>query len=252
MSLSSITPLLVKRLSPLATIPSRGSKFAAGYDLSSAYDSSVPARGKSLIKTDLSVAVPTGHYGRVAPRSGLALKNGIDVGAGVIDEDYRGPVSVILFNHSDVDFTIKAGDRIAQLILERISTPEILEVEDLDATLRGEGGFGSTGVSSTIKLPKVVYKIMSVDEYKKFESSGIFEGTELDKKDGYIHMCQSKEQVQKVLDKFYQDEVSVYKLLIDPLTLKNLKFEASKSGTEIYPHEYGSLNINSVMVASLI
>lgn len=82
----------------------------------------------------------------LAPRSGLTWKHSIDVGAGVIDADYRGPVGVILFNHSDVDFTVKPGDRIAQMIIERILTPEVLEVEDLDATVRGAGGFGSTGV----------------------------------------------------------------------------------------------------------
>ena len=81
-----------------------------------------------------------------APRSGLALKHSIDVGAGVIDADYRGPVGVILFNHSDADFAVKPGDRIAQMIIEVIATPEVAEVEDLDATVRGEGGFGSTGV----------------------------------------------------------------------------------------------------------
>ena len=82
----------------------------------------------------------------VAPRSGLAWKYSIDVGAGVIDADYRGPVGVILFNHSDVDFEVKVGDRIAQLIIEKIITPEVVEVEDLDSTERGVGGFGSTGV----------------------------------------------------------------------------------------------------------
>lgn len=81
-----------------------------------------------------------------APRSGLAWKNSIDVGAGVIDADYRGPVGVILYNHSDIDFEVKPGDRIAQLILERIITPQVVEVEDLDPTVRGAGGFGSTGV----------------------------------------------------------------------------------------------------------
>lgn len=68
------------------------------------------------------------------------------MGAGVIDADYRGPVGVILFNHSDVDFDVKVGDRIAQLIIEKIMTPDVVEVEDLDTTLRGEGGFGSTGI----------------------------------------------------------------------------------------------------------
>jgi dUTP pyrophosphatase len=81
-----------------------------------------------------------------APRSGLALKHSIDVGGGVVDADYRGPVGVVLFNHSDVDFAVKPGDRVAQMIIQVIATPEVAEVDDLDATVRGEGGFGSTGV----------------------------------------------------------------------------------------------------------
>ena len=93
------------------------------------------------------MAIPEGHYGRVAPRSGLAVKNFIDVGAGVIDCDYRGALGVVLFNHSADDFHIKPGDRIAQLIIEKISTPDVVEVDDLDETARGAGGFGSTGVS---------------------------------------------------------------------------------------------------------
>ncbi|KAJ6739563.1 DEOXYURIDINE 5'-TRIPHOSPHATE NUCLEOTIDOHYDROLASE [Salix koriyanagi] len=138
--------LRVKRLSENAVLPSRGSRLSAGYDLSSASVAKVPARGKALIPTDLSIAIPEGTYARVAPRSGLTWKHSIDVGAGVIDADYRGPVGVILFNHSDVDFEIKVGDRIAQLIVEKIVTPDVMEVEDLDATVRGAGGFGSTGV----------------------------------------------------------------------------------------------------------
>ena len=84
----------------------------------------------------------------LAPRSGLAHKNFIDVGAGVIDYDYRGNVGVILFNHSEIDFEVKRGDRIAQLILEKISMANALEVDDLDDTARGAGGFGSTGVAA--------------------------------------------------------------------------------------------------------
>ncbi|KAK4390687.1 Deoxyuridine 5'-triphosphate nucleotidohydrolase [Sesamum angolense] len=142
-----IPPFLrVKKLSEKAILPSRGSPLSAGYDLSSAAETKVPARGKALIPTDLSIAIPEGTYARVAPRSGLAWKHSIDVGAGVIDADYRGPVGVILFNHSDVDFEVKAGDRIAQLIIEKIVTPEVTEVDDLDSTHRGSGGFGSTGV----------------------------------------------------------------------------------------------------------
>ncbi|TFY71961.1 hypothetical protein EVG20_g1042 [Dentipellis fragilis] len=137
--------LLIKRLSDKAKLPTRGSPLAAGYDLYSAEKKVIPARGKALVDTQISIAVPAGTYGRVAPRSGLASKFMIDTGAGVIDADYRGVVFVLLFNLSDQDFTVEEGDRIAQLIIEKIETPAVLEVEDLDATLRGAGGFGSTG-----------------------------------------------------------------------------------------------------------
>lgn len=83
--------------------------------------------------------------GRIAPRSGLASKNFIDTGAGVIDADYRGQVKVLLFNHAQTDFEVREGDRVAQLIIERIYTPEILVVEELEESVRGAGGFGSTG-----------------------------------------------------------------------------------------------------------
>jgi dUTP pyrophosphatase len=138
--------LQVRLLSEDATVPKRGTPYAAGYDLSSAEYNEVPARGRKLIKTDIAVAIPSGTYARVAPRSGLAFKHGIDVMAGVIDEDYRGAVGVILYNTSDEPFQVSIGDRIAQLILEKIETPLVNVVEELDDTDRGEGGFGSTGV----------------------------------------------------------------------------------------------------------
>lgn len=138
--------LKVKKLSEKAVLPSRASPLSAGYDLSSATEVKVPARGKALVPTDLSIAIPEGTYARIAPRSGLAWKHSIDVGAGVIDADYRGPVGVILFNHSDIDFEVKVGDRIAQLIIQVIMMPDVVEVDDLDSTVRGAGGFGSTGI----------------------------------------------------------------------------------------------------------
>ncbi|XP_059746271.1 deoxyuridine 5'-triphosphate nucleotidohydrolase, mitochondrial isoform X1 [Bos taurus] len=110
-----------------------------------AYDYTVPPMEKVLVKTDIQIALPSGCYGRVAPRSGLAAKHFIDVGAGVIDEDYRGNVGVVLFNFGKEKFEVKKGDRIAQLICERIFYPEIEEVQVLDDTERGSGGFGSTG-----------------------------------------------------------------------------------------------------------
>ncbi|KAM4829291.1 deoxyuridine 5'-triphosphate nucleotidohydrolase, mitochondrial [Thomomys bottae] len=133
------------RLSDHATAPTRGSARAAGYDLYSAYDYTIPPMEKALVKTDIQIALPSGCYGRVAPRSGLAAKHFIDVGAGVIDEDYRGNVGVVLFNFGKEKFEVKKGDRIAQLICERIFYPEIEEVQVLDDTERGSGGFGSTG-----------------------------------------------------------------------------------------------------------
>ncbi|XP_034849760.1 deoxyuridine 5'-triphosphate nucleotidohydrolase, mitochondrial isoform X1 [Mirounga leonina] len=133
------------RLSEHATAPTKGSARAAGYDLYSAYDYTLPPMEKALVKTDIQVALPSGCYGRVAPRSGLAAKYFIDVGAGVIDEDYRGNVGVVLFNFGKEKFQVKKGDRIAQLICERIFYPEIEEVQVLDDTERGSGGFGSTG-----------------------------------------------------------------------------------------------------------
>ncbi|ODM24110.1 hypothetical protein SI65_01700 [Aspergillus cristatus] len=140
-----LPPLFVKKLTESAQAPTRGSAFAAGYDLYSAKETVIPAKGKALVDTGLAIAVPEGCYGRVAPRSGLASKHFIDTGAGVIDADYRGEVKVLLFNFSEVDFAVKQGERIAQLVLERIYTPEVTVVEELEESVRGAGGFGSTG-----------------------------------------------------------------------------------------------------------
>ena len=107
----------------------------------------IPARGKYVVKTDIQIELPEGCYGRIAPRSGLAAKNFIDVGAGVVDEDYRGNLGVVMFNHSDLEFAIAKGDRIAQLICERIFYPTLEEVKTLTDTKRGADGFGSTGTN---------------------------------------------------------------------------------------------------------
>eukprot|EP00093_Oithona_nana_P006987 06987.XXX_116498_117091_1 [CDS] Oithona nana genome sequencing. len=139
------TKMQVCKLSEHALVPTKGSKLAAGYDLYSAYDYVIPAQGKVIAKTDISIRVPDGTYGRIAPRSGLSAKHHIDVGAGVVDQDYTGNVGVVLFNHAQAEFEIKKGDRIAQLVCEKIEYPEIEEVTSLNSTDRGEGGFGSTG-----------------------------------------------------------------------------------------------------------
>ena len=122
----------VKRHSDLARIPTQGSSQAAGYNLYSAELRVIPAQGKALIDTQLSIRVPPGTYGRIAPRSGLAVKFDIATRAGVIDPDYRGVVHVLLFNLGDQDFQVNVGDRVVQLILERVATPNVSEVIDLD------------------------------------------------------------------------------------------------------------------------
>ena len=136
----------VQRLTQNAIIPTLGSSLAAGYDLYSNEAVTIGAGSHGLVGLGISVRLPDGTYGRVAPRSGLAVKRGIAVGAGVIDPDYTGEVKVVLFNHGKHDFEINEGDRIAQLILERCETLPIRELESLEETDRGSGGFGSTGV----------------------------------------------------------------------------------------------------------
>ncbi|KAI7825097.1 dUTP diphosphatase [Gamsiella multidivaricata] len=139
-------PLLVKKLSKKARMPTRGSKHAAGFDLYSAKTMTIAPQSQGVVPTDISIAVPEGTYGRVAPRSGLAVRHFIDVGAGVVDYDYRGPIGIVLFNFGKNEFKIEEGDRIAQLVLEKVHLCEAVEVDELDTTDRGSGGFGSTGV----------------------------------------------------------------------------------------------------------
>lgn len=149
-----MSSLLVSRLSEHAVLPVRGSNGAAGYDLASAVNAIVPARGMCMCATDLQLLLPEGTYGRIAPRSGLALKHSIDTGAGVIDPDYTGNVGVILFNHGYVAFQVTRGDRIAQLILEKIEIVDVEEVPNhrVQKTARGSNGFGSTGSKSESDL----------------------------------------------------------------------------------------------------
>jgi dUTP pyrophosphatase len=137
----------IKKLSDQAKIPTQGSKYAAGYDLYAAEEVLVNTMGRKLVKTNISISIPEGYYGRIAPRSGLAYKNGIDVLAGVIDSDYRGDIGVILFNSDhNLDFQVNVGDRIAQIIIEKCHSVNWDTVENLEASVRSEKGFGSSGV----------------------------------------------------------------------------------------------------------
>ena len=137
--------LQIKRLTLDATLPTRASPGSFGYDLYSLNDLVIQPNSRDIVSTGVCATIPLGCYGRIAPRSGLTVKYGIHVGAGVIDPDYTGELKVCLFNLGSVPFEIKQGERIAQLILEKCSTPLIQEVNELQKTMRANRGFGSTG-----------------------------------------------------------------------------------------------------------
>jgi dUTP pyrophosphatase len=137
--------LLFKRLHPDARLPSRGSAGAAGLDLCAIERVTLAAGARAAVRTGLAVAIPEGFYGRVAPRSGLAVRHGVDVLAGVVDSDYRGEILCALVNHGSEPFQIEPGARVAQLVVEAIASPEPAWADDLEETERGAGGFGSTG-----------------------------------------------------------------------------------------------------------
>ena len=135
----------IKKLEESATIPTRATDSDAGYDLYSINDGIVPAGGRKVVGTGIAIAIPPPYYGRVAPRSGLAVKKGIDVLAGVIDSGYRNEIGVVLINLGGASVTLPAGTRIAQIIIEKCHEVEWNDVEELAASNRGQGGFGSTG-----------------------------------------------------------------------------------------------------------
>jgi dUTP pyrophosphatase len=149
--------LNIKKLTENAQVPQYGSQFAAGMDLFSAVDLVVPPQSRKLVSTGISVSWetqegqwdenPEKYYLRIAPRSGLSVKSNIDIGAGVVDSDYRGEIFVCFINNSlDTSYHIKQGDKIAQMILTRFEQfKEVVLVEDHSETARGAGGFGSTG-----------------------------------------------------------------------------------------------------------
>lgn len=149
----------IKKLSDKGTIPTKGSIDAAGYDLYTVESYSLNPGERKAFKTDISLSIPKGLYGRIAPRSGLAVKYGIDVMAGVIDADYRGEILVTLINLGQEPVQlpiIKDGKEtaIAQIIFENYTEHKFNLVDDLNTTVRGTDGFGSTDTKSEIKSNK--------------------------------------------------------------------------------------------------
>jgi dUTP pyrophosphatase len=128
-----------------AVLPRYASPAAAGADLCASEATEIAPGGRHAVATGLRLQLPPGHVGLVWPRSGLAVRNGIDTLAGVIDSDYRGEVRVVLVNHGPDPFRIAPGDRIAQLLLQRVERAAFVASTALEETDRGSGGFGSTG-----------------------------------------------------------------------------------------------------------
>jgi dUTP pyrophosphatase len=128
-----------------AALPEYASAGAAGAELRASEAVEIPPGGRAAVPTALRLQIPPGHVGLVWPRSGLAVRHGIDTMAGVVDSDYRGEVRVVLVNHGDEPFRIARGDRVAQLLVQRVERASFVAAASLDDTGRGGGGFGSTG-----------------------------------------------------------------------------------------------------------
>ncbi len=140
--------LHVRRLDPAARLPVRAHRDDAGYDLHALHAARLEPGARAKVRTGIAIELPAGHAGLVLPRSGLAARHGIALvnAPGLIDAGYRGELQVLLLNTDRAEvFEIAAGDRIAQLVIVAVATPDVLEVDELAATRRGEGGFGSTG-----------------------------------------------------------------------------------------------------------
>jgi len=127
------------------SIPQYAHACDAGADITASEKITIPPRERTLVSTGVRLEIPEGCVGLIWPRSGLAVKKGIDCGAGVIDSHYRGEIKVLLFNHSDTEFQIEPGDRIAQILIQKVERVEFLPVEQLNETARNDSGFGSTG-----------------------------------------------------------------------------------------------------------
>ena len=137
----------IKRLKENAVLPTKGSQYAAGYDLYSTETVTIRPHETVMIDTGLAMEIPMGYFGAIFARSGLATKQGLRPAncVGVIDSDYRGPIKVALHNDTDEGRYVNEGDRIAQLVFMSYYDAEFNEVNDLETTTRGAGGFGSSG-----------------------------------------------------------------------------------------------------------
>ena len=138
--------LEIQLLSDKGTLTSKANRFDAGFDLYASENALIHPQERLLVSTDIAMAIPKGHVGLIWPRSGLAVKKGVDVFAGVIDSGYRGEVKVCLYNSGSEILEVEEGDRIAQLLIQKAENYFIKKVESLDDSERGDKGFGSSGI----------------------------------------------------------------------------------------------------------
>ena len=204
----------VKLLDPQAKLAPRGSAKAAGHDLYANEERTIPARRQAVVTTGIAITPPKGTYGRIALRSGMVVKHQIAVNAGVIDSDYTGEIKVVLVNMSHQDYGIQKGDRIAQLITEKIVESNCYQVTKLGKTDRGQQGFGSTGTSKA-QICEISAQAFGRFYRRADTTTGILKDN---KKEGRI----SLESVN----------------ISTELAIKSGRYKKQRKLEEIVPHEY--------------
>ena len=168
------TAIQVMKMAGKAMLPSRGSRFPAGHNLYTLEDVLIPARGQKLIGTGIAIGIPQGTYTRIAPQSGLVYKESIGIGGGVIDADYRGEVKVIMLNYGKKNYQVQEGDWIAAMIIEKIDTSGMMEVDSLQMTDRGDKGFGSTDLSPKRTIAVEQVQPIMCQPYADSRENGLF------------------------------------------------------------------------------
>lgn len=148
MWLNFIMKIKIKKLNEDAIIPHYVHEGDAGMDIYSVEDVVIESKKRVVVSTGISIELPRGYVSLIWDKSGLAAKHGIKTMAGVCDAGYRGEYKIVLLNTSEESYEIKKGDKIAQILIQKIENPEIEKVKELEETKRGEGGFGSTGISN--------------------------------------------------------------------------------------------------------
>ena len=184
----------VKKLSAEARVPTKGSAKAAGHNLYASKETDVPAGGQAIVGTGIVIALPHNTYGRIAPRSSLAVKHRLMTNAGVIDSDYRGEVKVVLANLGDQPYRVEKGDRIAQLIIEKIDNRELQEVTKLDDTERGDQGFG--GSDTTMDQRVTGQKAKPPMEINEISAKAFGQFYRRGKRTGILRWDEIKDEIQ--------------------------------------------------------